>query len=99
MIRCSLQELVELMYHPESPPLDWDDKGAYTQDRVEMYYLRNAATPLPLEKLAEVMASMAVAGDLHANMPAATAFLLSLSIAAEMIRPKPATCSTSAAKE
>ncbi len=42
------------MFGPEAPPLDWDSQREYSRDRIEVYYLSHAATPLSLDQLTEV---------------------------------------------
>lgn len=44
------------MFGPDAPPLPWDAAGEYTRDRVELYYLANAGTPLTLPQLEAAMA-------------------------------------------
>lgn len=42
------------MFGPGAEPLAWDTENAYTRDRLELYYMSYAATPLSATKLAEV---------------------------------------------
>lgn len=50
-----MQDHLDAAFSPSSPPLVWDTEQEYTRERVELYYLTNAATPLSLDKLTEVM--------------------------------------------
>lgn len=45
------------MFGPEAPPLEWDSRGDYSRQNIEVYYLSHAATPLTLDQLTEVRAS------------------------------------------
>lgn len=48
------------MFGPEAPPLEWDSRGEYSRQNIEVYYLSHAATPLSLDQLTEVCAWMGV---------------------------------------
>lgn len=43
------------MFAEDSPPMEWDDERAYTRDRIEVYYLSNAAKELKGQQLLEAM--------------------------------------------
>lgn len=45
---------LDLMFGPDAPPLDWDTQHEYSRDKIEIYYLSHAATPLSLDQLTEV---------------------------------------------
>ncbi|PSC72268.1 tetratricopeptide repeat 4-like protein [Micractinium conductrix] len=49
-----LGDHLDLMFGPEAPPLEWDSRGEYSRENVELYYLSHAATPLDLDQLTEV---------------------------------------------
>ena len=55
--RVWLQEHLDVMFAADAEPLPWDAEGAYTQERIELYYLSNAAQPLTIDKLTEVRSS------------------------------------------
>ncbi|KAL4450020.1 hypothetical protein ABPG77_010689 [Micractinium sp. CCAP 211/92] len=45
---------LDLMFGSEAPPLEWDSRGEYSRQNIEVYYLSHAATPLSLDQLTEV---------------------------------------------
>ncbi|KAI7844146.1 hypothetical protein COHA_002281 [Chlorella ohadii] len=49
----TFRDHLDLMFGPEAPPLDWDSQREYSRDRIEVYYLSHAATPLSLDQLTE----------------------------------------------
>lgn len=50
----TFRDHLDLMFGPEAPPLEWDARGEYSRDAIEVYYLSHAATPLTKQQLAEV---------------------------------------------
>lgn len=51
----AFRDHLDVMFGPEAPPLDWDARGEYSRDAVELYYLSHGATPLSREALAEAL--------------------------------------------
>ncbi|KAK9806833.1 hypothetical protein WJX72_004164 [[Myrmecia] bisecta] len=51
----TLGEVLDTMYGPDAPPLVWDKEHEYQQQRLQVYYLSHAATPLPVDQLTEVL--------------------------------------------
>lgn len=45
----------QVMFGPGVPPPAWDSAGRYTLDKVEAYYMANAAQPLGEEQLATAL--------------------------------------------
>ena len=43
-----------MMFGLGAEPLAWDTSNAYTRDKLELYYMSHAATPLPIDRLTEV---------------------------------------------
>eukprot|EP00891_Asterochloris_glomerata_P002794 jgi/Astpho2/2794/gw1.00050.278.1_t len=50
----SLTEHLDAMFSPMASPLEWDEQHNYTRERLELYYLSHAATPLKQQELTEV---------------------------------------------
>ncbi|KAK9813825.1 hypothetical protein WJX73_000343 [Symbiochloris irregularis] len=47
---------LDVMFPPDgSNAPEWDSQHAYQRDSLQLYYLSNAATPLPVEQLTEVL--------------------------------------------
>lgn len=46
---------LDVMFGPESPPLDWDPDGRYSRQQIEVYYLSHAAKPLDRDELVEAL--------------------------------------------
>ncbi|KAG2430020.1 hypothetical protein HYH02_013848 [Chlamydomonas schloesseri] len=46
---------LDMMFDPEGPPLEWDERGEYKRDRIELYYLAHAGKPLNRDQLVEAM--------------------------------------------
>ena len=44
-----------MMFGPDAEPLAWDKDRSYTRERLQVFYLSNAATPLAVDKLTEVL--------------------------------------------
>ncbi|GIM08199.1 hypothetical protein Vretimale_12284 [Volvox reticuliferus] len=42
----TFHEHLDMMFGPDAPPLQWDEAGDYTRDRIELYYLAHAGRPL-----------------------------------------------------
>ncbi|PNH04314.1 Tetratricopeptide repeat protein 4 [Tetrabaena socialis] len=51
----TFDEHLDMMFGPETPPLQWDEAGAYGRDRVEVYYLAHAGVPLNKAQLVQAM--------------------------------------------
>ena len=49
-----MQDHLDAMFDPGAEPLAWDTNNAYTRDKLELYYMSHAATPLSLDQLTEV---------------------------------------------
>lgn len=47
----SFADQLDSMFADDAPPLSWDSDGAYTRDRLELYYQSNAVRPYPLDVL------------------------------------------------
>ena len=41
----TLGEHLDVLFDPAGPPLEWDERGAYARDSVEVYWQTNAAVP------------------------------------------------------
>ncbi len=50
----SLTEHLDAMFSPMASPLEWDEQHNFTRERLELYYLSHAATPLKQQELTEV---------------------------------------------
>jgi hypothetical protein len=46
------------MFGPDAELLKWDKDRVYSRDRLQVFYLSNAATPLAVDKLTEVLLSL-----------------------------------------
>ncbi|EFJ45969.1 hypothetical protein VOLCADRAFT_105761 [Volvox carteri f. nagariensis] len=51
----TFDEHLDLMFGPDAPPLEWDEAGAYSRDRIELYYLAHAGKPLNMDQLVQAM--------------------------------------------
>ena len=49
-----MQDHLDAMFAPGAEPLAWDSPNAYTREKLELYYMAHAATPLSLDRLTEV---------------------------------------------
>jgi hypothetical protein len=49
--RSTFSDQLDDMFSDDAPPLDWDSAGAYTRDRLELYYQSNAVRAYPLDVL------------------------------------------------
>lgn len=63
-----MQAHLDVMFDPSAEPLAWDSGNAYTRDRLEVYYMSYAATPLPLDKLTEVSFPSFFGSELQSNL-------------------------------
>lgn len=48
------QDHLDAMFAPSAEPLAWDASNSYTREKLELYYMSHAATPLSLDQLTEV---------------------------------------------
>jgi len=46
-----------VMFGPDAEPLKWDKDKTYSRERLQVFYLSNAASPLAVDKLTEVLLS------------------------------------------
>jgi hypothetical protein len=54
----TLSAHLDLMFSDDAEPLTWDAERAYTRDRIRVFYLTHAATPLSQIELVEVSDSV-----------------------------------------
>jgi hypothetical protein len=47
--RSTFTEHLDNMFGEGAPPLEWDSAGAYTRDRLELYYQTNAVRAYPAD--------------------------------------------------
>ena len=47
----TLGEHLDVLFNPAGPPLEWDSRGHYTRDSVEVYWQTNAAVPYTWEQV------------------------------------------------
>lgn len=51
----TFDEHLDMMFGPDAPPLEWDEKGEYSRSTVELYYLAHAGKELSKEQLVSAM--------------------------------------------
>lgn len=50
-----LADHLDVMFGPTAPPLQWDDSGDYTRQRIQLYYLSYAAQAITEDELSEFL--------------------------------------------
>ena len=51
----SFSDHLDVMFGPSAPPLSWDQRNDYCRDKIELYFLSYAGSPLSNEKLVLAM--------------------------------------------